>query len=381
MFPVETSATAPAGLDRFTFVDTDDIDLSLAAARRVFGPDVTVDVGGDLRRIHWRLSRVDLGPVVLSRGEPRAESFHLHGDLHAYFVFVADHPGMELGSAGSAVPLIPGRSGGILSAALPGSLRGAGELANTSLVIDPAFLTAQLEALTGAPVRELPRFPARLDTTTGPGASIERLIRFLLAEITAGSDLFTHPILAADLAGTLARALLLGLPHDHAHLLARAPRLADLAAVRKAEEHLDACAAEPVQLSEIATLTGHSLQAIDAAFRLYRGTTAQGFLHRRRLARAYAAQLREQPEGRPAEHDDLARFEAALAALSPREREVCALVARGLLNKQIAAELGITEATVKVHRRRMMARLGVGSTAELVRRLERAGRPFDPRGG
>ena len=64
-----------------------------------------------------------------------------------------------------------------------------------------------------------------------------------------------------------------------------------------------------------------------------------------------------------------ARFEQ----LSAREREVAARVVRGLLNKQIAAELGISEVTVKVHRRHVMQKLGLRSVAELVRIAARAG--------
>jgi len=59
------------------------------------------------------------------------------------------------------------------------------------------------------------------------------------------------------------------------------------------------------------------------------------------------------------------------ASLSLREQEVMALVVRGLLNKQVAAELGITEFTVKTHRSRIMLKMKAGSLAELV---EMAGR-------
>jgi len=59
--------------------------------------------------------------------------------------------------------------------------------------------------------------------------------------------------------------------------------------------------------------------------------------------------------------------------LSKREREVMDLVITGMLNKQIASKLGITEYTVKVHRGRMMEKTGVESLAELVRLHERSG--------
>ncbi|HSE45852.1 MAG TPA: LuxR C-terminal-related transcriptional regulator, partial [Gemmatimonadales bacterium] len=55
------------------------------------------------------------------------------------------------------------------------------------------------------------------------------------------------------------------------------------------------------------------------------------------------------------------------ARLTPRERQVFALVVAGLLNKQVAARLGTSERTVKVHRARVMRKLGVESFAELVR--------------
>lgn len=59
--------------------------------------------------------------------------------------------------------------------------------------------------------------------------------------------------------------------------------------------------------------------------------------------------------------------EERLARLTRREREVCDLVAQGLLNKQIAYELGMSEKTVKVHRGRVTRKLNVDSVAALVR--------------
>lgn len=58
-------------------------------------------------------------------------------------------------------------------------------------------------------------------------------------------------------------------------------------------------------------------------------------------------------------------------SLTPREHEVLQLAISGLLNKQIAAELGVSEITVKVHRRRVMDKMQVRSVAELVRAVER----------
>lgn len=57
--------------------------------------------------------------------------------------------------------------------------------------------------------------------------------------------------------------------------------------------------------------------------------------------------------------------------LSPRERQVCLLVSQGLLNKQIACELGTTERTIKAQRGSVMRKLGAGSVPDVVRLIER----------
>lgn len=63
-------------------------------------------------------------------------------------------------------------------------------------------------------------------------------------------------------------------------------------------------------------------------------------------------------------------------SLTPREREVMALVVSGLLNKQIGGELGISEITVKAHRGQVMHKMKADSVASLVRMAERLGLPL-----
>jgi FixJ family two-component response regulator len=73
------------------------------------------------------------------------------------------------------------------------------------------------------------------------------------------------------------------------------------------------------------------------------------------------------------EKSEMTAIERRLAALTPRERQVLALVATGKLNKEIAWDLGTTEKTIKVHRGRVMQKLNCGSLAELVRLAAKAG--------
>jgi len=68
----------------------------------------------------------------------------------------------------------------------------------------------------------------------------------------------------------------------------------------------------------------------------------------------------------------------AYSSLTPREREVMALVVSGLLNKQVGGELGISEITVKVHRSHVMRKMNADSLADLVTMAARLGVPSVP---
>lgn len=71
------------------------------------------------------------------------------------------------------------------------------------------------------------------------------------------------------------------------------------------------------------------------------------------------------------EQQELGVLRARFARLTPREQQVFALVTTGMLNKQVAARLGTSEKTIKVHRGRAMAKMEAGSLADLVRHAER----------
>jgi len=89
------------------------------------------------------------------------------------------------------------------------------------------------------------------------------------------------------------------------------------------------------------------------------------------------ARYRERREQR----DRLDDLRALVATLTPREREVFALVVRGKLNKQIAYELGTSERTIKAHRHAAMEKLKVRSLAEAVALADRLGLLVPPAGG
>jgi RNA polymerase sigma factor (sigma-70 family) len=123
----------------------------------------------------------------------------------------------------------------------------------------------------------------------------------------------------------------------------------------------------------IVFLTGHadiptSVRAIKAGAQdfLTKPVPREQLLETIRRALDHAEEVRARSERTDA-------LFARVASLTPRERQVFALVVRGMLNKQIAHELGTSERTVKAHRHMVMQKCGVRSVAELVIIAERTG--------
>jgi RNA polymerase sigma factor (sigma-70 family) len=79
----------------------------------------------------------------------------------------------------------------------------------------------------------------------------------------------------------------------------------------------------------------------------------------------------ERDRGRRQQEAGLAELRERFESLSPREREVVSMVVSGMLNKQIAAQIGSAENTVKVHRSRAMEKMQANSLADLVKMIER----------
>lgn len=86
----------------------------------------------------------------------------------------------------------------------------------------------------------------------------------------------------------------------------------------------------------------------------------------------------QRDRGQSARRREVFQLRRRYETLTAREREVLAPIARGLLNKQVAAALGISEITVKVHRRHVMQKMGARSLPEIVRMVEKLGLDAQP---
>jgi len=81
----------------------------------------------------------------------------------------------------------------------------------------------------------------------------------------------------------------------------------------------------------------------------------------------------ERARSRHESEQAVSELRAKFESLTPREKEVMAWVTSGLLNKQVAAEIGVTEITVKVHRGNVTRKMGAKSLADLVRMADMLG--------
>ena len=125
----------------------------------------------------------------------------------------------------------------------------------------------------------------------------------------------------------------------------------------------------------IVFITGHgdipmSVQAMKAGAVDFLPKPVKDTVLLRAIEQALARAARDR-----AQRNELDDIQGRVEKLTPREREVMLLVVRGLLNKQIAFELGTVEKTIKVHRARVMEKMQVDSLAELVRLAEKVGHP------
>jgi FixJ family two-component response regulator len=112
-------------------------------------------------------------------------------------------------------------------------------------------------------------------------------------------------------------------------------------------------------------MTVHAMKAGAVDF-LQKPVRDKDLLHA--IEQALARAVRERAELKEAKD-----IQSRVEKLTTREREVMNLVVRGLLNKQIAFELGTAEKTIKVHRARVMEKMKVNSLADLVRLAEKIG--------
>lgn len=149
-----------------------------------------------------------------------------------------------------------------------------------SCTIERPALEAHWRALTGHELRGPILFAADLDLETPAGATVFEVAYAFRREVERPG---ASPLLLAALHDALLTSLLTNTAHSRSSLLAPAPPRIAPGYVRRAMEYIEAHAAEPLTLADIAAVAGVSVRSLQAAFKTYRGTTPMQCLRDRRV--------------------------------------------------------------------------------------------------
>lgn len=382
--------------------ETSDFDAALEAFRPIYG-DTRATIDKDFL---WSVDTAALGPVTLIQSTMSALA-HIDITLARHALLISRASSMDVDDLSGSRTAVRDTTSMMASLGKRLKLQVHPGHRPCNLTFAQGFLETQFAALTGETIQHI-EFQPEFDLKNTTGMLVDHFCHYLVNQVNAGPS--TLPAaLTASLCESLSRTLLVGHPHNHSYLLDKPTPPSSRTVVRIVEEYVDANANGPIVADDLARLTGVSVKSIDAAFRQHRQTTPLAFLRQRRLQRARRMLLEDSSipisqvthaagflrldsflstyfktfKESPAETRrrgflgntsslclskplHLPTPEARLSLLSERERQVCALVAQGRLNKQIADELGIAERTVKDHRAHALKKLGVDSTAELI---------------
>jgi DNA-binding CsgD family transcriptional regulator/AraC-like DNA-binding protein len=386
---------------------TSNIEGVIAGISRIYG-EATAKIDEDFV---WSVHTATLGPVTLVQGTVDALA-RLDVAVGRHALVITRARSMHMQSAVKPIATIPGARAAMFSPGTRLNVQTEPGQRTSNLTFMSGFLEMQFAALTGETIQNV-KFDAEIDLNNSSGALVDQLCQYLADQINAQTSM-VPAALAATLCETLSRTLLFSQPHNYSYLLDKPAPPSSRTVVRLVEEYVDAHAGGPIIAEDLARVTGASVLSIEAAFRQHRQTTPLSFLRQRRLQRARRILLEDPsiPTSQVAQMAGFLRLDPFLAAyfktfqespsetrrlgllgptsslrsfpatslptpelrlslLSERERQVCALVVQGRLNKQIADELGIAERTVQDHRAHALKKLGVESTAELAKLWER----------
>ncbi len=253
----------------------------------------------------WQANRMIVGAIGIAASRYGASVIARSqgtGDNHSLLVPLQGFA--QLQQAGHSTAASPTRSAVVAGTDLATEVRLSSEFVGLQINIPVGVATSALEALTGKTSDQQLRFEAAVDTTSSAGASVLRLLHFMVAEANhAGSTLQTQ-VVAEQLSQALVYAMLIGLPHSHSSLLRM--RTAKMApCVLRAEEYMAARAGSFVSLAELAAISGVSVRTLHASFRAHRGYGPMTFLRERRFELARGQLLSAAPR------DTVARIASA----------------------------------------------------------------------
>ncbi len=280
--------SAPAPLARTRLVDTTDVEEARRAFSRIYAEST---IERQRAPFGCTLDVVQSGAVNFVAGDWRGGGLAtLPQGLDRYaLTLTPSGSGSARGAqAGEEYTVVSGRRGALFSPGLASTIESSVGFRGRTLTLQRAALEDHLTTLTGRAPRGPIRFEVSVDLEDGPGATLLGVAQQLRREVNRPG---ASPLMIAALRDALFTALLTGTKHSESALFQpRSPRVAP-GCVRRAEEYIEAHAAEPITLAALVAVAGVPARSLRAAFVSSRGAAPMEVLRQRRfdLARARLA--------------------------------------------------------------------------------------------
>jgi AraC-like DNA-binding protein len=231
-----------------------------------------------------------LGSMMIAHGGDRfATQIDIGGDgIDAYCFTAMFHGRVTLIQHGKETTGIS--ANGLAFRGAPGTRILTSDVnARQSLWIEAPALEDALESMLDSRLRERLAFKPGIDWTSGLAASLKGQIDFLMGEIKRQGGVADNPVALASLTDLVVSLVLRGIPHNYLERLGSGRFGAVPAYVRRAEDFMQANAAVPIRMEQVAAAAGCSIRTLDAVFRQFRDTTPLAALHGIRLEQVRAA--------------------------------------------------------------------------------------------
>ncbi len=271
-----------------------DVDEVRSALSRVYGRPISLEPA-QTGAFEWAMRTSSMGGVRLSQADA-THGARWRVEAAVRYGFLAMRTGAARGSFGphevdvlpwqNALLLEPGHS--VACSYTPGAQ-------TLVLTVDRETLHSHYTRLTNDEVTGHLRFDPSVPLDRGGAGGLTRLLELVANEDGRPDGLTSSAPVRATLRSTILTALLTSLDHDHARALSAPVSSVAPGRLRRAEEWIDAHAADPITMPDVAAAVGVSVRALQELFRRYRQTTPQAFLRDRRLALARRALLDATP--------------------------------------------------------------------------------------
>ncbi|MFT3922335.1 MAG: helix-turn-helix transcriptional regulator [Myxococcales bacterium] len=275
-------------LQRFPFLHTRSLELVEQLQSGMHGRTVLERTDPKLA-FEWQANRLVVGELAVTAsrygGGLRAKTDNVD---RIYTLLIPQHGGGQSTQGREATLLRPGRMAAVVSASLPATVEVDSYYQGFGVRIAADVMERTLHALTGVQRVTPLCFEGSVDLQQGAGAELMRLLQFILDGAKHEHSVLRTPIIEARLSEAFVVALLLGVRHNHSHLLRTEPRAIESRHVKLAQEYMEANAHRAITAAEVAQATGLTIRALNAAFQAHGGVPPFGFLRERRLALARA---------------------------------------------------------------------------------------------